>query len=50
MYEEVENKGQYCISVCWVLKQKIIDGVMSTKARLVARGFEESQDFQTDMF
>ena len=48
VYEEVENKGQYCISVRWVLKPKYIDGVLSTKVWLCARSFEESQDFRTD--
>ena len=41
VYEEVEDKGQTTVSVRWVVTPKIIDGVWSTKARLVARGFEE---------
>ena len=36
------------MSVRWVLKQKIIDGKLGTKARLCARGFEELQNFRTN--
>ena len=32
----------------WVVTPKFIDGKPSVKARLVARGFEETQDFRTD--
>ena len=48
VYEEISDNGQSTISVRWVLKPKIIDGRMSTKARLCARGFEEIEKFQTD--
>ena len=41
VYEEMEDKGEPTISVRWVITPKYIDGKMSTKARLVARGFEE---------
>ena len=48
MYDEVQDKGQPCVSVRWVITPKLIDGKMSTKARLVAKGFQEAQDFRTD--
>ena len=41
VYEEVLDEGQEAVSVRWVVTPKLIDGKMSTKARLVARGFEE---------
>ena len=43
VYEEVNDNGQNTISVRWVVTPKIIDGKLSTKARLVARGFEEDK-------
>ena len=43
-----EDRGQRCLSVRWVLTPKMIDSVVSTKARLCACGFEENQDFRTD--
>ena len=48
VYTEVDDEGQKCISVRWVITPKVINGVMSVKARLVARGFEEIPDFRTD--
>jgi len=48
VYKEVENAGQSIMSLRWVVTPKIIDGQPSVKARLVARGFEELQDFRTD--
>ena len=41
VYEEVDDVGQETISVRWVITPKVIEGKWSTKARLVARGFEE---------
>ena len=43
VYEEVKNVGQKHISVRWVLTEK--DEI---KARLVARGFEEEEEIQSD--
>ena len=49
VYEEVHNIGQSYISVRWVVTSKKVDGLLKTKARLVARGFEEdSSQFRTD--
>ena len=42
-----EDRGQRCLLVRWVLTPKLIDNVVSTKARLCTRGFEENQDFST---
>ena len=48
VFTEEENNGQNCMSLRWVVTPKIIDGKPSVKARLVARGFEEVQNFRTD--
>jgi hypothetical protein len=48
VYEEVPDVGQPCISVRWVIRPKVIDGKLQTKARLCARGFEETCEFRTD--
>ena len=41
VYEEVSDIGQDTISVRWVVTEKIKENKTVTKARLVARGFEE---------
>ena len=48
VYNEIEDSGQPCISLRWVLKQKTENGQIKTKARLCARGFEEDHEFRTD--
>ena len=49
VYEEVLDEGQSYISCRWVVTPKIVDGEWRTKARLVARGFEEdSSQFRSD--
>ena len=49
VYREVEDQGQHCISLRWVVKDKLDgDGIKICKARLCVRGFEEEQDFRTD--
>ena len=40
--------GESCISVRWVLSQKVKNGENITKVRLCARGFKEAKDFTTD--
>ena len=42
VYEEVEDIGQEFLSVRWVITEKCKDNKNFTKARLVARGFEEN--------
>ena len=49
VYEIVDDVGQETISVRWVITPKIVDGVTTTKARLVARGFQENvENIRTD--
>ena len=48
VYTEIEDRGQDCMSLRWVVKSKIINGKEGIKARLCARGFEEEQDFRKD--
>ena len=48
VYEEVEDRGQNYVTVKWVLSEKEVDNKPMNKARLVARGFEEFVDRQTD--
>lgn len=44
VYENVENHGQKALSVRWVVTEKILNGKKKRKARLVARGFEETEN------
>lgn len=49
VYEEVPNEGQKCISVRWVCTEKeVCPGKSVVKARLVARGFDDSGCSRTD--
>ena len=49
VYSEVEDKGQSTVTTRWVWSEKRENGKIITKARLVARGFEEdSSQFRTD--
>ena len=41
MFEEVDYEGQPLISTRWVITEKVKNDEVITKARLVARGFEE---------
>lgn len=38
VYDKVEDNGQYCISVRWVIKPKLINRKLQTKASLCAWG------------
>ena len=42
VYEEIANEGQRLMSTRWVVTEKVKEGKVITKARLVARGFEEN--------
>ena len=42
VFEEAEDRNQPTISVRWVMTEKVKHGQIITKARLVARGFEEN--------
>ena len=48
VYKSVKDIGQKQISTRWVISKKIENEQVITKARLVARGFEEIQDFRKD--
>ena len=48
VYTEIENKGQKCVSVKWLIKPKLVNGNLKTKGRLVARGFEEKAEIRRD--
>ena len=49
VFEEVPDTGPNSITVQWVITEKVKDGKIATKARLVARGFEEdSSDIPKD--
>ena len=43
VYDVVPENDQKAISVRWVVTPKLVDGLWKTKARLVARGFEEDK-------
>ena len=48
VYEEVKSTGkECCISTRWITSEKFVDGKKITKARLVARGFEEDSSKMT---
>ena len=42
VHDEVIDQGQRHISVRWVVTPMLDNGIWKTKARLVARGFEET--------
>ena len=46
VYEEVPNNGQPYMTVRWVVTQKNVKNQPVTKARSVAHGFQETQDFR----
>jgi len=48
VYTEVPHQQQNAISTTWVITEKHVNNISHTKARLVARGFEEDQNFQAD--
>lgn len=48
VYEVVPFTGQSVISLRWVMTEKIKDGKTVVKARLVARGFEETLEERCD--
>ena len=48
VYKEVDNVGQNYVTSQWVMSQKYVNGVRQIKARLVARGFQESDDQRKD--
>ena len=47
-YDTVRDVGQKTISTRWVIHEKTVGGKLTYKARLVARGFEETTSIQSD--
>ena len=41
IFAQVEHEGQNAIFVGWVVSEKVKDGVVMVKSRLVARGYEK---------
>ena len=48
VYIEEEDTGQPCISLRWVITEKIINDRKCPKTRLDTWAFEEEQSFRTD--
>ena len=48
VYDEIDDLGQQCISLRWVMKEKVVNEKNIIEARLCARGFEEEQKFRTE--
>lgn len=49
VYREVsDDSSLQKISTMWVITEKVVDGVLGVKARLVARGFQENDEIQSD--
>ena len=46
--EEIEDIGQERLSTTWVITSKLKDGIVLTKTRLVARGYEETNKVRSD--
>ena len=47
-YEEVLYDGQSCIETIWLVTEKVINGQVGYKARLVCRGDQENVEVPTD--
>ena len=48
VYTEVDDVGQDRITLRWVITEKVKNSEIVVKARLCARGFEETQSFRKD--
>ena len=48
VYDKIDDLGQQCISLIWVMKEKVVIEKKIIKACLCAWGFEEEQNFRTD--
>ena len=48
VFEKVENTGQKAITTIWVITRSMQANSVKTKARLVARGFEEDKEIPVD--
>ena len=45
VYDKINDNGQECNSLRWVMTEKINNGSKFIKVRLCDRGFEEEQNF-----
>ena len=48
VYDEIDDLGQQCISLRWVMKEKVINEKKIIETRLCARCYEEEQKFRTE--
>ena len=48
VFAEVPDDGQFRVSTTWVLTKKMNLGALGVKARLVARGSEETSSVKSD--
>ena len=48
VYDEIDDLGQQCTSLRWVMKEKVVNEKKIIKAHLCAKGFEQEQNFRTD--
>ena len=48
VFEEIKDVGQDTLSTTWVITQKLSDGKVNVKSRLVVRGYEEEEKCRTD--
>ena len=48
VYDEIDDLGQQCIPLRWVMKEKVVNEKKIIKAHLCAKGFEQEQNFRTD--
>ena len=48
IYDEIDDSDQQCISLIWVMKDKVVNEKKMIKACLCARGFKKKQNFRTD--
>ena len=48
VYDEIDNENYKLLSLKWVDKPKLKNGSHIMKSRLVARGYEETEDFRRD--
>ena len=49
VYQQIDGNVQPPMSIQWVLKPKIVDGNISTKAKLCVTGFKEIKELETDL-
>ena len=48
VHDEIKDRGQNRMSTRWVIREKLGDGPISIKTRLVARRLQENSDVRSD--